>query len=914
MALPTLSSNSPSPGFISWTAFGIQYEGTGFNVPAGNTDKRFVWWEYRNGVPSLVGGDDVPELSPDDILLFLNKGGIGAIAPVTDLMDGSLLVTGSVLADAIGANQINTTHLEADSVTADELSAGAVQAQHVSAGAITVDKLSSASVSENLLANGSFEEIVNGTIVGWEQTAATNGHIAAVTGVSSSGAYAVRLAANTLTANVRLRQAPAQFIPVTSVGGRRWYLGARVGAGTATSRGFYLRANWFDANKVLLTSGGTSDARSNVGIGTSWAMQEGTVIPPTGARYLGVEIMLVSPNVTTNIYVDEIVAHEIIVAAQIGDGQITTPKLVANAVTAEKADLGTFTADTGFITALQAKIITATTFQGKEFIGGTFTGALLQTDADPALGVKLGTAGIQAFDSRATVDDGSGVQITNPDYKTRTFHVDPSSGNVDITGTLQTSPSGRRVIIEDSNPSGNAGTGIASIQMFGGSGTSYAKMYHELLGPGVTRIEHFDNDFLRSTVAFQWDAVWIDILGENGMTNNSLVLSGSMLETYGSLVVAGNTTVMQKLIVEHGGDLDWTVDAWLSNHGFQIGDAAGFHMRMDANEIAAMNGSARTTLYIQSPVSLEGGELVVTSGDIITKNAKNIVSDGKMMFTGALTGYSQNFIQSNYALAFTQVNSTVLQSIYAANIYSNGNVHLLTDSGMARLVGNNSGGNNWISLLRDDQTGGLAGLRRWSGNNGTGFNAMPVYDLTTGSAANVNISSGGWLQRSTSARKYKQDIQAVDPAVYEDNLLSLAPRSWIDKGEAAAVAEYDRRIAAGEPVLDPDTGEPLTAAPYELQRYYGYVAEEVLAAGKLGWAVTRHDVTGEVEGLDYARLAAAVIPIVSKYRDRLRNLETQANQRVTALEGKVTTLEGQVSTLQKQGQNLAARITALENA
>lgn len=61
MPIPVLSAQSPSFGRISWPAFAIQYAGVGYGVPAYNTEKKFTWWRYNSGSPTLNVGDVLPD-------------------------------------------------------------------------------------------------------------------------------------------------------------------------------------------------------------------------------------------------------------------------------------------------------------------------------------------------------------------------------------------------------------------------------------------------------------------------------------------------------------------------------------------------------------------------------------------------------------------------------------------------------------------------------------------------------------------------------------------------------------------------------------------------------------------------------------------------------------------------------------
>jgi microcystin-dependent protein len=79
-------------------------------------------------------------LTPDDLLLFLNKQGTPVNAQNARVIDGSMIVNESILADSIGANQITGTKIRA----------GSVEATHVKTGSLTT----------NVLAIGSFDNLI----------------------------------------------------------------------------------------------------------------------------------------------------------------------------------------------------------------------------------------------------------------------------------------------------------------------------------------------------------------------------------------------------------------------------------------------------------------------------------------------------------------------------------------------------------------------------------------------------------------------------------------------------------------------------------------------------------------------------------------------------------------------------------
>lgn len=155
-------------------------------------------------------------------------------------------------------------------------------------------------------------------------------------------------------------------------------------------------------------------------------------------------------------------------------------------------------------------------------------------------------------------------------------------------------------------------------------------------------------------------------------------------------------------------------------------------------------------------------------------------------------------------------------------------------------------GNNFVI-----EKNGNRYLRIGSDRGGLFLQSSAIYDRTTSANPNtVIVSNDHTLRRSTSAKKYKDDIQpsTLDPYL----LLEIEPKSWIDKAEQAE-GNVQRR-------------------------YYGLIADEVEEAG-LGDYVTYDN--GEVDALMYDRLWTLLIPIVKDLKQENKQLRKDLE---TALE------------------------------
>ncbi|MBK5446072.1 gp58-like family protein [Peribacillus sp. TH24] len=175
--------------------------------------------------------------------------------------------------------------------------------------------------------------------------------------------------------------------------------------------------------------------------------------------------------------------------------------------------------------------------------------------------------------------------------------------------------------------------------------------------------------------------------------------------------------------------------------------------------------------------------------------------------------------------------------------------------------------------------------------------SMDVYNRTYSAASNVYVTSNGVIGRTTSARKYKLDIE--DSKVDPHRLLEINPRSWYDKSATEAYADALTAEQAGEIVDWDDVDIP------GIERVHGLIAEEVIQAGLPEFAsYGEFDKDGdrEVEGIMYDRLWTLLIPIVREHKEEIALLNATMKQQQQTIENMATLMA-----------KMEQRITALEN-
>ena len=122
MAAPVITHNSPTAGSIAWTATNIQYAGESYVIPAGNTSKRFVWWKYNAGAPTITMGDTLPDgastFTDDFAVSPFTSGAMAAVTgwswTNTALQGSTAVATGSLFAPYTRSSRVTQLAVQSD--------------------------------------------------------------------------------------------------------------------------------------------------------------------------------------------------------------------------------------------------------------------------------------------------------------------------------------------------------------------------------------------------------------------------------------------------------------------------------------------------------------------------------------------------------------------------------------------------------------------------------------------------------------------------------------------------------------------------------------------------------------------------------------------------------------------------------
>lgn len=238
--------------------------------------------------------------------------------------------------------------------------------------------------------------------------------------------------------------------------------------------------------------------------------------------------------------------------------------------------------------------------------------------------------------------------------------------------------------------------------------------------------------------------------------------------------------------------------------------------------------------------SQNSGIMLSASGDSLFTGQMAI--DNNLQVTGDIISWKNIMsgrIDPNPDWSTFQINENFINGIPKINLYN---------------------GNSGIQL----ETYGSDKANLNVGGDGTGprIYSQNIRNRTYSFAANMVVTSEGTLGMSTSASKYKLNINPLskDESLELGNkLLTINPSKWWDKAE---VENYTNELTSGDLCGDYNT----------VKSHYGLIAEDLEKAG-LDPYISKNEETGEIVGIEYDRLWTVLIPVIKQQREEIEKLK-----------------------------------------
>lgn len=247
----------------------------------------------------------------------------------------------AITTDKLAANAITSEKIDANAVTTAKLAAGAVTADQIAANAIVASKLAITDFT-NVVPDSEMMDATAWTMpVGWSRINNGAGSTFTTPGALTYDASSSSTGYSGAAISMRF--------PVDAT--KEYYFKYQTFSASPVTNGVWGRVHWFDAAGAELTPYTTIGAETQ---GTGGRTFETATTPPALAKYAEVRFYVNRARTNGVVQISGLVSRMKASGELIVDGAITTIKLAADAVTAEKIKAGAVTAD-----AILANSITA---------------------------------------------------------------------------------------------------------------------------------------------------------------------------------------------------------------------------------------------------------------------------------------------------------------------------------------------------------------------------------------------------------------------------------------------------------------------------------------------------------------------------------------------------------------------------
>ncbi|MCZ9310601.1 hypothetical protein PAF15_01240 [Weissella koreensis] len=376
-----------------------------------------------------------------------------------------------------------------------------------------------------------------------------------------------------------------------------------------------------------------------------------------------------------------------------------------------------------------------------------------------------------------------------------------------------------------------------------------------------------------------------DVVNQINVSSEGILISGNKIHITGQTSI-DSAVIKSAMIADISAD---KITAGTIN-------AANVNLiNMNASNITTgtIKGASLSINLLNGNVTFQKGRIYSTTGTIdmnidqgylsVTNAAGNnknnvLIRDGEIAFTqpGLFDPSKDPYLRITNSVLESSFGSSTIQARGALEMNIKGHESSLVNVGEEKFAGiklgmGNSnkleptyigGANVGVIISGGASTSGMMSMSPhiYVGNTGTGGQAnneihidsewirlTAAANQTTSEGSNVYIKGDGTLMRSTSASKYKQNIIRNVDLSDSEKLLNIPLARWDDKAEV-------RRTGTSK-------------------RYFGMIAEDLAAAG-LEYLVDRGP-NGEIEGIEYSKVALLLIPEVKKLRNKIEMLEQQ---------------------------------------
>jgi len=113
-----LTDNSPSAGYVAWSACTLYYEGVAYAIAAGNTNLAYIYWTKPN--TAFTVSATKPAWVANRYMIIFNSSGAAILLWNATYIHGGTLITGTITSQDIKTDNLEASVIKAGTITGTE--------------------------------------------------------------------------------------------------------------------------------------------------------------------------------------------------------------------------------------------------------------------------------------------------------------------------------------------------------------------------------------------------------------------------------------------------------------------------------------------------------------------------------------------------------------------------------------------------------------------------------------------------------------------------------------------------------------------------------------------------------------------------------------------------------------------------
>ena len=149
----TFTDDSPDGSSVAWSGVTIDYNGTTYTITNGNTNLKYIWWDFSLSTTTFQTAANLPTLANEDVIVATNTAGIHKLIWNATDVSGDQIAAGTITGANIAATTINGSNIANNTIEAGQIANATITGTEIAGTTIAGSNIVNNTISATQIAN-----------------------------------------------------------------------------------------------------------------------------------------------------------------------------------------------------------------------------------------------------------------------------------------------------------------------------------------------------------------------------------------------------------------------------------------------------------------------------------------------------------------------------------------------------------------------------------------------------------------------------------------------------------------------------------------------------------------------------------------------------------------------------------------